>query len=240
MIFGMARRLAAHLPERLDVVQGDRRGAKLLVLLVHRLDLGQVQHRPQQHRSVAVRQDEAVAVRPDRVLGVEIHDPVPQRVGQGRQRHRRPGMPRLGFLDGIDGQCPDRVDRELVELVGHGRSLLWRLSDSTHQVGIEISKLGEIGPLSLQKMRIHCAVVSVAARGASGREAGLSRQAAEFYAPSAGRVDEQYRYIGRCGTERDVWTGAPTPRASAGAPTSRHRLRFGSRYRARKPAPPRG
>ena len=116
VIFRMARRLAAELAEMPDVVERDRRLAQPLVLGVHRLRAGQMQHRPQQHRGVAVRQHEAIAVRPDRVLRIEAHDPVPERVDQRRQRHRRAGMAGLGLLDRVDRQRADRVDRELVEL----------------------------------------------------------------------------------------------------------------------------
>ena len=120
----MARRLAVELAEMADVVERDRRLAQALVLGVHRLGAGQMQHRPQQHRGMAVGQHEAVAIRPDRILRIEAHDPVPQRVDQRRQRHRRAGMARLRLLDGVDGQRADRVDRQLIELfVGHGLQL---------------------------------------------------------------------------------------------------------------------
>ena len=67
---------------------------------------------------MAVGQHEAIAIGPDRILRIEAHDPVPDRVDQRRQRHRRAGMARLGLLDGVDGQRADRVDRQLIELFG--------------------------------------------------------------------------------------------------------------------------
>ena len=92
MIFRMPRRFAAELAEMANVVERDRRLAEPLVLRVHRARAGQIQHRPQQHRGVAVRQDEAIAIRPDRVLRIEAHDLVPDHVDQRRERHRRAGM----------------------------------------------------------------------------------------------------------------------------------------------------
>ena len=117
VIFRMARRLAVELAEVADVVEGDRRLAEALVLGVHRLRPGQMQHRPEQHRGMAVGEHEAVAVRPDRVLRIEAHDPVPERIDQRRQRHGRAGMARVGLLHGIDRQRADGVDGQLIELL---------------------------------------------------------------------------------------------------------------------------
>ena len=62
---------------------------------------------------------EAVAVRPDRVGGVEAQEALPERVGDRGQRHRRPRVAGVRLLDRVDRQRPDRVDAELVD-VGHG------------------------------------------------------------------------------------------------------------------------
>src|ERR1700752_5339666 len=75
-----------------NVIKCDRGLAKTLVLRVHRARAGEIQHGPEQHRGVAVRQDEAIAIRPDRVLRIEAHDLVPDHVDQRRERHRRAGM----------------------------------------------------------------------------------------------------------------------------------------------------
>lgn len=71
----------------------------------------------QQHRGMAVRQNEAVAIWPDRILRVEAHDPVPERIDQRSQRHRRAGMARIRLLDRVDGECADRVDRQPIEVI---------------------------------------------------------------------------------------------------------------------------
>jgi hypothetical protein len=110
MIFGMSWRLAVELAEVADIVEGDRRRAEALILRVHRPCAGQKEYGPQQHRGVTVRQNEAVAIGPDRILRIKAHDPVPQRVDQRRQRHRRAGMTRFRLLDRVDGERADRID----------------------------------------------------------------------------------------------------------------------------------
>ena len=125
VILGMAGRLAADLAEALDVVERDRVVAEHFVLRVHRLDAGQMQHRPQQHRRVAVGQHEAVAVGPDRIGGIEAHHAVPQHVRQRRQRHRRAGVAGVGRLHGVDRQRADRVDAQRGDvLVARKRSVI--------------------------------------------------------------------------------------------------------------------
>jgi len=80
---------------------------------------GQMEHRIEQHRGVAIREDEAVAVRPDRVGGVEAEEALPERVGDGGHRHRRSGMARVRLLDRVDRQRANRVDAELVDVLLH-------------------------------------------------------------------------------------------------------------------------
>ena len=70
-----------------------RQLAEPLVLRVDRLHAGQVQHRVEQHRRVAHRQHEAIAVRPDRIVGIEAQELLPETVGHRRHRHRRARMP---------------------------------------------------------------------------------------------------------------------------------------------------
>ena len=60
-----------------------------------------MQHRVEQHRGVPVGQHEAIAVRPDRILGIEAQKVLPQRVSHRRHRHRRAGMARIGLLHRI-------------------------------------------------------------------------------------------------------------------------------------------
>ena len=50
-------------------------------------------------------------------FGSKLHDPVPDRIDQRRQRHRRTRMSGIRLLDGIDRERADRVDRQLIEIV---------------------------------------------------------------------------------------------------------------------------
>ena len=80
------------------------------------LHLGQVQQRIQQHRRVAHRQHEAVAIGPDWIVRIEPQELLPQAIGHRRHRHGRSWMAGVGLLDGIHGQSSDGVDRELIDI----------------------------------------------------------------------------------------------------------------------------
>ena len=73
-------------------------------------------------------QHEAVPVRPDRILGVEAQEALPETVGDGRHRHRGPRMAGVRLLDGVHGERADGVDAQPVgpvlregEVTGTGR-----------------------------------------------------------------------------------------------------------------------
>ena len=100
--------------KRLMSSSGTDSSPSALVRRVDRLDAGEVQQRVQQHRGVPRREHEAVAVRPDRVVGVEAQEVLPQRVGDRRHRHRRPGMARVRRLHGVHRERADGGDGELV------------------------------------------------------------------------------------------------------------------------------
>ena len=107
---GMTRRLAGPLTELLDVVEGESVA-------------GEEEKGVQKDRGVAVGQDEAVTVGPVGVGRVVAHDPGEQHVCEGRQRHGRARVARIGLLRGVHGQAPDHVDPELLELrFGHGEN----------------------------------------------------------------------------------------------------------------------
>ncbi len=72
-----ARRAAVELAEAPDVVERNGRVPEIFVVSIYGLRLGEMQNRPKQHRGVAVRQDEPVAIGPYRVLRIEVHHPVP-------------------------------------------------------------------------------------------------------------------------------------------------------------------
>ena len=73
VVLGVARGLAVELAETADVVERNRRLPQPLVVGVHRLCAGEMEHGPEQHRGVAVGEHEAIAVGPDRVLRIEAH-----------------------------------------------------------------------------------------------------------------------------------------------------------------------
>src|SRR5215475_5625830 len=66
MIFRMAGRFAVELAKPANIVRRDRGLSEIFIIGVHRLDAGQVKDGPEQHGSVAIREDEPVAVWPDR------------------------------------------------------------------------------------------------------------------------------------------------------------------------------
>lgn len=80
---------AVDLAELLQVVDGDAVAEE-------------VQQGVVQHAAVAVGEDEAIAVEPLGVLGVEGHELVEQDVGDGGHAHGRTGVARVGLERGID------------------------------------------------------------------------------------------------------------------------------------------
>ena len=102
----MALAVGSEFAEALDVVEGD-----LLVA-------AEVQEGIQQHRSVAVRLDDAVPVEPQRILRIELEVPREQgrrRIG-GAQRGSR--MPLAHPLDGVDREEADGIRHGA--WIGHG------------------------------------------------------------------------------------------------------------------------
>ena len=75
-VLGMARRLAAPLAELLQIVDLEP-------------EAGEAEHRVEEDRRVTGREDEPIAVRPEGIGRVVLHDPRPQHVGERRERHRR-------------------------------------------------------------------------------------------------------------------------------------------------------
>ena len=103
-VFGMAGGPRAELAEALDLV--DR----------HVLVAGEIEQRIKQHRAVAGRQHEAVAVRPVRLLRIVFQIAGEQHGGDVGAAHRQAGMAGIGLLDRIHGQEADRVGHPVVFL----------------------------------------------------------------------------------------------------------------------------
>ena len=82
MVLGVSRSLAAEMAEVTNIVERHRGLPEPLVVGVHGAGAGEVEHRPQQHRSMAVGEHEAIPVGPNRILRIEMHHAVPQRVDE--------------------------------------------------------------------------------------------------------------------------------------------------------------
>ena len=125
-IFGMARRLRRELAELLDIVEAHRRLAGLPAIGADLLDPRQIQQRVQQHRGMADRQHEAIAIGPVGMRGIVTQELRPDRPADRGQRHRRAGVARVGLLHRIHRQRPDRVDLQplgaaiLMDIGGQG------------------------------------------------------------------------------------------------------------------------
>ena len=101
-VLGVAGARRAELAEVLDVVERDA---------VAR----QVQRRVEEHRGVPAGEHEAVAVGPVGARRRVLHDARVEDVRDRRERHRGPGMARVGLLDRVHRERPDRVDTQLIE-----------------------------------------------------------------------------------------------------------------------------
>ena len=65
---------------------------------------------------MAVRQDEAVAIRPCRIFGIVAQEVLPKTVGDGRQAHGRTRVSGIRLLYAIDRQGADGVDAQRIQL----------------------------------------------------------------------------------------------------------------------------
>ena len=93
----VARRLTAQLPEAFEVVQRDRVAA-------------QIEEGVDEHRAVARAQNEAIAIEPGRILGIELQVPAPKRVSHARRAERQARMAGVRFLDAIYGEKTNGID----------------------------------------------------------------------------------------------------------------------------------
>ena len=104
-VLRMARRVRAELAELLDLVER------------HAVVAREVQARVEQHRRVAGREHEAVAVGPVRILRVVLHHARVEHVRGGGERQRRARVAGLRGLDRIDRQRADGVDAQLGDVL---------------------------------------------------------------------------------------------------------------------------
>ena len=108
--FGMTGGFASHLTEVLQIVE-------------RQIVAGEVQQGVLQHRAVAVRENEAVAADPLRVLGIVTEMLRPEGDGNISHAHGHAGVTGFGFLDGVHGKRTNGVGHRL-RGNGFGHSLL--------------------------------------------------------------------------------------------------------------------
>ena len=109
VIFRMAGRERADLPEALDLI--DR----------HRLVAEQMKERIKQHRAVTGREHEAVAIGPGRIGRIEFQEAREQHGGDVGGAHRQARVTGLRLLDGVHRQRANRI-RHAVVLGAGGRT----------------------------------------------------------------------------------------------------------------------
>ena len=94
--------------------------AELLEVVDREVVAAEMQGGIEEHRRMAAREHEAVAVRPVRVRRIVAQMPGEQAIGKRSQPHGRAGMPRLRALDRVDREEADGVDRIGVDAAGRG------------------------------------------------------------------------------------------------------------------------
>ena len=140
--FRVARGLGAELAEVLDVVEAHVRIAR------------EIEQRIHQHGAVPGRQDEAVAVRPVRVCGVEFQELREQNRCHVCGPHGQARMAGIGLLHRVHAEGADRIRhgaRLFGGMKGHARRFL---GSETRELGLLIAA---------------CAVESIGTRGCSPR-----------------------------------------------------------------------
>ena len=102
-VLRMARRQRAVLTELLHVIHGQSVAIEM-------------EQRIQQRRAVAAREDEAVAVRPLRILRVVVHVVRPELIGHRRRAERQARVAGVRFLDRVRREHADGVDAFRVDV----------------------------------------------------------------------------------------------------------------------------
>ena len=101
-VLRVSGRERAELAEALDLVDG------------HRLVAGEIQQRIEQHRAVAGREHEAVAVGPGRIGRVEFEEAREQDGGDIGRAHGQAGMAGIGLFDRVHRQRADGIRHAVV------------------------------------------------------------------------------------------------------------------------------
>ena len=122
-VLRVSRRQRSELAETLDLVER------------HVLVAGKVQQRIEQHRAMAGREDETVAIGPCRVGGIEF-----QKFGEQNGRdvggaHRQAGMAGIRLLDGVHGKATDRIGHTGVIDLRHDEKSAWNEELNAGRIG---------------------------------------------------------------------------------------------------------
>ena len=126
-IFGMSWTFAFELAKAPDVIEFDREFTQSFIIRVHRLHSREVQQGIKEHGGMAVRKDKTVAIGPNRIFRIKAQQALPQSVSHGREGHGRSGVPGIGLLYCIHGECANCIDAELIQTAVHYRPLHGRL-----------------------------------------------------------------------------------------------------------------
>src|SRR5262244_3284094 len=118
MVLRVARGLAVELAKTTDIVKRNRRLSQRFIVGIDGLDIREMQHGPQQHRGMAIRQYETIAVRPNRILWIEAENPIPNRIDERRECHGSAGMSGVGLLHSVHRKRANGIDTQLIELCG--------------------------------------------------------------------------------------------------------------------------
>src|SRR5262249_34211415 len=102
VVLRVTRCLAIELAEPANVVERYRGVPQPFVVSVHGSRAGKMECRPDEHGSMAVRENEAIQIVPDRILQIKPQDPIPDRIDQWRQCHRSAWVSGLGLLHCVD------------------------------------------------------------------------------------------------------------------------------------------
>ncbi len=104
-VLGMPGRPGPDLAERLQILDGQAFVAA---------DARQIEERIEQHRAVAGRKHEPVAIRPVRIGGVELQYVAEKHSRDVGRAHRQAGMAALGFLHRVHSEETDRIGHGIV------------------------------------------------------------------------------------------------------------------------------
>ena len=159
-VFGVAGRLAVELTEALDVVERQGELAQPLVLGVHGLHAREREHRIEQQRGVAHREDEPIPVGPDGIVGIEAQELLPQTVDDRSHGHRGPGVPRLRRLHRVHRERADGVDGQAFEVArGHDQNKK-RRRDLGQSRPLDQDRTGDAGEMIIMMKNVKYIVKS--------------------------------------------------------------------------------